>query len=196
MVAPPCYPDFKPLDLEDREQITSVFRAHPPVTSELTFTNLFMWLLRDDGGVVYLNGTQAYRSPTLPQAPAVITYQTLATNQSIANAPPDNTVDTANLSPNLLVAGTNVIAVEIHQHDTGSSDISFDFALTGQPAPAPPPARLNISRLGNEAVLYWSDATYSLEETDVVGASWRPAPMTNSPSVSTITGNRFFRLKK
>jgi len=43
MVAPPCYPDFKPLDLEDREQITSVFRAHPPVTSELTFTNLFMW---------------------------------------------------------------------------------------------------------------------------------------------------------
>jgi hypothetical protein len=43
MSGPPRYPDFKPLDLEDREQITSVFRAHPPVTSELTFTNLYMW---------------------------------------------------------------------------------------------------------------------------------------------------------
>jgi hypothetical protein len=43
MGAPPRYPDFKSLDLEDRQHITSVFHAHPPVTSELTFTNLFMW---------------------------------------------------------------------------------------------------------------------------------------------------------
>ena len=39
----PLYPDFKPLGLEDREQITLYFRNHPPVTSELTFTNLFIW---------------------------------------------------------------------------------------------------------------------------------------------------------
>jgi hypothetical protein len=37
------YPDFKPLSLEDREQITLCFRRSPPVTSELTFTNLFIW---------------------------------------------------------------------------------------------------------------------------------------------------------
>ena len=37
------YPEFKPLSLEDREQITSCFRRSPPVTSELTFTNLFIW---------------------------------------------------------------------------------------------------------------------------------------------------------
>jgi hypothetical protein len=43
MGAPLRYPDFKPLDLEDRQHITSVFHSHPPVTSELTFTNLFMW---------------------------------------------------------------------------------------------------------------------------------------------------------
>lgn len=39
----PRYPDFKPLALDDREQITAVFSHHPPVTSELTFTNLFIW---------------------------------------------------------------------------------------------------------------------------------------------------------
>lgn len=39
----PLYPDFKPLSLEDRDQITLRLRRSPPVTSELTFTNLFMW---------------------------------------------------------------------------------------------------------------------------------------------------------
>ena len=39
----PHYPDFKPLSLEDREQITFFLRRSLPVTSELTFTNLFMW---------------------------------------------------------------------------------------------------------------------------------------------------------
>jgi hypothetical protein len=43
MHATPYYPDFKPLALEDREQITSFLRRNPPITSELTFTNLFMW---------------------------------------------------------------------------------------------------------------------------------------------------------
>lgn len=34
---------FKPLDLEDKEAINAFLRATPPQTSELTFTNLFMW---------------------------------------------------------------------------------------------------------------------------------------------------------
>lgn len=43
MQATPLYPDFKPISLEDREHITLCLHANPPVTSELTFTNLFMW---------------------------------------------------------------------------------------------------------------------------------------------------------
>jgi hypothetical protein len=43
MQATPHYPDFKPLSLEDRDQITAFFHQSPPLTSELTFTNLFMW---------------------------------------------------------------------------------------------------------------------------------------------------------
>jgi len=39
----PLYPDFKTLTLEDREHITLCFGSSHPVTSELTFTNLFMW---------------------------------------------------------------------------------------------------------------------------------------------------------
>jgi hypothetical protein len=39
----PLYPDFKPISLEDRDQITLCLHQSPPVTSELTFTNLFIW---------------------------------------------------------------------------------------------------------------------------------------------------------
>ena len=111
--------------------IAYYFRQKFVVANQAAITNLSMWLLRDDGGVVYLNDIEAYRSPTMPQAPTVINYLTVATNLSISSAPADNTVDTTNLSASLLVTGTNTVAVEIHQHDNTSSDVSFDFALTG-----------------------------------------------------------------
>jgi hypothetical protein len=39
----PHYPEFKALSLVDQEQITSLLHQSTPVTSELTFTNIFMW---------------------------------------------------------------------------------------------------------------------------------------------------------
>src|SRR5207249_3106285 len=39
-----------------------------------------------------------------------------------------------NVSPGLLVEGTNVLAVEIHQNTGTSSDISFDLELVGVPS--------------------------------------------------------------
>jgi len=41
--APPVFPRFKPLVLEDRDIIRNLLWAYQPETSELTFTNLFMW---------------------------------------------------------------------------------------------------------------------------------------------------------
>jgi hypothetical protein len=41
----------------------------------------------------------------------------------------------ATISAGLLVSGTNVLAVEIHQDDASSSDISFNLKLTGNTAP-------------------------------------------------------------
>ncbi|MEZ5008849.1 MAG: hypothetical protein R2753_11920 [Chitinophagales bacterium] len=39
----------------------------------------------------------------------------------------------------MLQSGTNVIAVEIHQQSTGSSDVTFDLSMTASAAPAAPP---------------------------------------------------------
>jgi hypothetical protein len=38
-----AFPDFRPLELEDRELIRELLWRYQPDTSELTFTNLFIW---------------------------------------------------------------------------------------------------------------------------------------------------------
>jgi hypothetical protein len=43
MAHPPLFPSFKPLEIDDREFIQSRLWAYQPMTSELTFTNLFIW---------------------------------------------------------------------------------------------------------------------------------------------------------
>jgi hypothetical protein len=177
--------------------ITTYYRKAFTVEDPLGFTSLSMRLLRDDGGVVYLNGTDVYRSPSMPQPPTPIVFATLATNQSVANAPADNTVDVATLNASLLVSGTNVMAVEIHQHRGDSSDISFNFELLGNLSGTRP--RLNMLSFGSELVLYWSDPAYLLEASSdpAPGGGWAVVPDAASPvTVSPSLPQRFFRLKK
>ena len=141
-----------------QETIAFYFRQPFMVDDPEAFQDLSMWLLRDDGAVVYLNGTEIFRTDSMPPAPTVITYQTLANNYNGGQAPPDNSIDRATLDvANLLQTGTNLLAVEIHQQATSSSDISFDFSLTGNPTPRPPTIRQSPTNvtvtLGGTAVL-------------------------------------------
>ena len=43
MQSVPQFPAFKPIELSDRQVISDILREHRPFTSELTFTNLFIW---------------------------------------------------------------------------------------------------------------------------------------------------------
>jgi hypothetical protein len=176
--------------------ITWYFRQKFVVDNPGLFTNLAMWLLRDDGGVVYVNGTDAYRSPSMPQAPTTITYQTLATNQSTTSAPADNTVDTANLNPGLLVAGTNIVAVEIHQFGASSSDVSFDFSLTGQPTPQAPPPTVYWGKMGADWLMAWSDPSFQLWQATNVLGPWTLSPSTSPVTVTATNTQIYYRLRK
>ena len=176
---------------------TTYFRKSIAIADPTRFVNLSMRLLRDDGAVVFINGVDVFRSPSLPQPPTAIVYTTLATNQSIANAPADNTVDVATLSRTTLVPGANVIAVEVHQHRGDSSDLSFDLEINGNLAAQP--ARLNVARFGGELVLYWGDATYRLEASDTLGdsANWAVVNGAASPLAITLSDARkFYRLRR
>lgn len=176
---------------------TTYFRRTISIADPLAFTNLNLRVLRDDGAVVYVNGVDVFRSPTMPQPPTPIVYTTLATNLSVANAPSDNTIDQATISRSALVAGQNVIAVEVHQHRGDSSDLSFDLELVANLVPQP--QRLNVIRFGEELVLHWADAGYVLESSDALGSSaaWSAAGGGGSPvSVSVVQASRFYRLRK
>src|SRR5204863_4829499 len=104
------------------------------VSDPLVVTNFAVRLLRDDGGVVYLNGVEVFRS-NMPTN--TITFTTLASG----SVPPGD--ETTNfyanaLDPLLLQAGSNVLAVEIHQSSPISSDISFELELIADFTEAPP----------------------------------------------------------
>lgn len=104
--------------------ITYYFRHAFPVADPAAITNLLVRLRRDDGAVVYLNNVEVFRS-NMPTG--TVDYSTLA-----LLAQDDGTAlfgGPANAA--LLVSGQNVLAVEVHQNATNSSDISFDLELLG-----------------------------------------------------------------
>lgn len=107
----------------NNKYITTYFRRSFSVSNPSQVTALSLAVLRDDGAVVYLNGTEIYRT-NMPTG--TIAYRTLA-----VDAIEDTSYHSTAVNRSLLVAGTNVIGVEVHQADVTSSDISFDFQLTG-----------------------------------------------------------------
>jgi len=174
--------------------ITTYFRQKFVVQDPTVFTNLALWLLRDDGGVVYLNNTEVFRSPSMPGG--TVTYLTLANAQG-STAPPDNTTDRTNVSPARLVVGTNIVAVEIHQHRADSSDLSFDFSLTGQPTPPLPPQHLFLDSFGGQHVFGWGDPSLILQRSSDITGPWTNMIGAASPFYfSPGPGNAFFRLRR
>src|SRR5215213_9980697 len=106
--------------------ITTYFRRAFSVTNASAFNAVTLRLMRDDGAVVYLNDAAVWRT-NMPTG--TIGFSTLAP-VAIAGADESTFVQTT-LNPSLLVSGTNVLAVELHQSGGTSSDISFDLQLIG-----------------------------------------------------------------
>ena len=137
-----------------RGHVTYYFRHSMTIDNPDDIAGMTLAILRDDGAVVYVNGTEVYRT-NMPGG--TISYRTFAsagieTNEYFEHefAPPE------------LIAGTNVIAVEVHQSSLSSSDVSFDFSLE---ASATAPGANDIVALGST----WS---YLDDGTDQ-GSAWR-----------------------
>lgn len=105
--------------------ITTYFRKSFNVNNPLIYSSLSLGVVRDDGIVVYINGTEVYRN-NMPTG--TVAYNTLA-SAGISGAD-ESSWTTVALSISSLIAGSNVIAVEIHQNAVTSSDVSFNARLT------------------------------------------------------------------
>ncbi len=105
------------------KNITAYFRKSFTVTSASQYHGLFISLLRDDGAIVYLNG-QLIASSNMPES-----YTFSTPSEESVGGDEERTYFDFVSNADFLVDGLNVIAVEVHQSDPGSSDLSFDLEL-------------------------------------------------------------------
>ncbi|MBP7936285.1 MAG: chitobiase/beta-hexosaminidase C-terminal domain-containing protein [Phycisphaerae bacterium] len=131
------------------KHITYYFRHTFAVGDSTQYASLKVCLLRDDGGVVYINGTQLPLPSSVTNMPATFNYRTTASSTVDASNGEqtffEGTVDlTAAPYNTLLVANaTNLVAVEVHQISGSSTDLGFDLELIAIPT-SPPPATETI----------------------------------------------------
>jgi hypothetical protein len=101
-----------------------------------SFGGIPLWLNRDDGAVVYVNGAEVYRVKMTTNNP-VVPYNALADAPAVGGTDENTFFVATNLPTSVFSAGVNTIAVEVHQDTPASSDISFDLMLWGSVAAGP-----------------------------------------------------------
>lgn len=116
-----------------KKYTTTYFRKSFTITNVSDYTNYTLGVKRDDGVVVYINGTERFRS-NMPTG--TISYTTRASTDASDDG---NTWFSSVIANSAFVNGTNVIAVEVHQRTASSSDLSFDLRLTASAADVTPP---------------------------------------------------------
>ena len=115
-----------------KKYITTYFRKTISIADASLFNSFTLNLKRDDGAVVYINGTERFRS-NMPTG--TISFNTKASSEATDNG---TSIQTTTLSAGSLVTGTNVIAVEIHQAANNGPDLFFDLQLNGTSDVTPP----------------------------------------------------------
>lgn len=162
------------------------FRKVINVANPAAYTNIIVSCLRDDGARIFINSNAVFTTP--------------ATFPPTAATGDDGTVYfRANISPTNLVAGQNIIAVEVRQDNAGSSDISFDLMLWGQEgAVVGPPLTITTDGV-TVTVSHGGVAGFRLQRSTDIGSplNWMDVPgnpLSLNFTIASQPGPLFFRL--
>lgn len=109
----------------DTAPLTFYFRRSFQIDDPAAVSDLIAGINADDGAVIYINGIEVARD-NMPVGP--ITADTPASSSRWGGAN-EGVVREYDLTTATLAAGTNVIAVEVHNRWYTSSDVSFDLHL-------------------------------------------------------------------
>ncbi len=176
------------------------FRTHFQLPAIVPGATLLFSGYIDDGAVIYLNGHEVYRL-RMEDAPAPILNNTLAIGFP-CNGDADclDEFSVAGELANYLLDGDNVLAVEVHNYNLRSADITFGVTVTDAQRVLVP-AVLEIARTIAQTTLTWKRGGFTLQQADSPLGAWVdvPGPVVTSPfnvgaSVSTIT--RYYRLRR
>ncbi|MES2779923.1 MAG: alkaline phosphatase PhoX [Bacteroidota bacterium] len=109
--------------------ITTYFRKKVNIPSLAALTDSILFgIMRDDGAVVYVNGTAVFKS-NMPDT--VINYLTFSS--TIVDGAAERTYNYYYIPKSVFVTGINTIAVEIHNRDGLSSDLTFEMEVKEDP---------------------------------------------------------------
>ncbi len=139
----------------NNKYVTTYFRKTFSVESVDEIGTLNLDVMRDDGAVVYINGTEVMRT-NMPSG--TITSSTLAS--SAASGGGESNFNRESIDPSVLKIGVNTIAVEVHQSSATSSDISFDLSLGA------------LSAVGVEPIMVLSEGRFLVKARTLLRGEW------------------------
>jgi len=183
----------------DYPYATYYFRTHFNFTNQPAGASLQFEGYVDDGAVFYLNGTELYRLRMLA-APAVIGNSTLANGYPCSGDAtcPDSFSLSGPLVASNLLEGDNILAVEVHNYNAGSPDITFGL-VANYTVPYVPQPTLILTSSDDMVTLSWNRGGFTLQQADAPGGVWTdvPGPVTTSPFTTNVSNEvLFFRLRQ
>jgi 2',3'-cyclic-nucleotide 2'-phosphodiesterase (5'-nucleotidase family) len=149
--------------------ITTYLRRTFEVADASRVVALALNLLRDDGAVIYINGTEVVRS-NIPTG--TIGYLTNAAG--IIDAANETTYVPLQPASLPLVNGMNHIAVEVHNRDGASSDLGFDLELVATQMPPPPTPELVVTEINSNGAGgdFWELTNVGSNAVDLGNWKW------------------------
>jgi len=103
--------------------ITVYFRKEFEITNANLITEATARVMSDGGAIVYLNGVEIARD-NMPADP--VNFETFASSDSNIR---EGNIDVFSFLPSAFVDGINVIAIELHNGSSTSSDMGMDLQL-------------------------------------------------------------------
>lgn len=157
---------------------TYYFRTWFDVADASSVTGALADLQIDDGAVMYLNGVEAGRWNMPATAITSMTPASTATPSALSYA-------AQSLNPALLVDGANLLAVEVHQRSTTSSDIYLDAALSLSPHVTAGP--WIVQSTDTEVTIAWESYT-----ADAGIVHWGPTSAYGNTDTDAVTDTLHF----
>ena len=97
---------------------------------------------------------------------------------------------------NNLVAGQNLLAVEVHQQSVVSSDLTFGTEFGLLLTVPPPRLRIALAANGTEIVLTWNGSAVLEQAGSLSPAGWSEVQGATSGHTAPLSGSKFFRLRE
>jgi hypothetical protein len=176
--------------------ITYYFRTHFQIDDLSQMSALLFQGKIDDGAAFYLNGAEIYRL----RLPVGASYSTLANAYPCggdANCLDEFKIPIASLPS--LKEGDNVLAVEVHNYNSRSNDITFGLALQQiNSLHVGPPALLSITLVEGGVERQWDDAGGMMQSAPAPNGPWTDLQAYSGNQVILPLGdqNRFYRLQR